>query len=226
MKLFGKIGTTDRGATMVEYGLIVGVISLLSLSAMTLLGDSTAGSFDKVTAALDDGSTSTPAESGSEGSSGGGSGGSAATTTTTTMAPTTTTTTAPTTTTTVSPEDTLETGSSSATMTSWSKNKGYWDASVEYGNDWEHDQYLTLLVTEINNKGKTNTITVEDFPVPAGGKATFNHADNDLKKKKWGYTGVVEVKIEVVSVTTMNQSSEEVSYEVSGEVTTIDAPTP
>lgn len=217
---------------MVEYGLIVGVISLMSLSAMTLLGDRTSDSFDKVAAALDDGSATAPVESGSEGGTGGGPGDSATTTTTapsatttTTMAPTTTTT-APTTTTTISPEGTLEAGSSSATVTSWKKNKGYWDASVDYSNDWEYDQHLTLLVTEIDHKGNTKTITVEDFPVPAGGKATFNHADNLLRKKKGGYTGVVEVKIEVVQITTMNQGFDEVSYDVTGEVTTIEAPTP
>jgi Flp pilus assembly pilin Flp len=240
MRFLARIGNTDRGATMVEYGLIVGVISLMSLSAVTLVGETTSDSFDKVTVALDDGSTSTSVDSGSEASSGDSNNGvttttTAPTTTTTTLPPTTTTTTtlpptttttAPTTTTTISPEGTLETGSTSATLTSWKKNKGSWDASVEYSNDWEYDQYLTLLVTEIDHTGNTKTITVEDFPVPAGGKTTFNHADNSLRKKKSGYTGVVEVKIEVVGVTIMNQGLDEMSYDVEGDTVTIDAPTP
>jgi Flp pilus assembly pilin Flp len=230
MRFLARIGNTDRGATMVEYGLIVGVISLMSLSAVTLVGETTSDSFDKVTVALDDGSTSTSVDSGSEASSGDSNNGvtttTTAPTTTTTTLPPTTTTTAPTTTTTISPEGTLETGSTSATLTSWKKNKGSWDASVEYSNDWEYDQYLTLLVTEIDHTGNTKTITVEDFPVPAGGKTTFNHADNSLRKKKSGYTGVVEVKIEVVGVTIMNQGLDEMSYDVEGDTVTIDAPTP
>jgi Flp pilus assembly pilin Flp len=216
---------------MVEYGLIVGVISLMSLSAVTLVGDTTSDSFDKVTVALDDGTTSTAVDTGSEGSSGGSNDPATTTTTTaptttTTTLPPTTTTTAPSTTTTISPEGTLETGSTSATLTSWKKNKGSWDASVEYSNAWEYDQYLTLLVTEIDHKGNTKTITVEDFPVPAGGKTTFNHADNSLTKNKSGYTGVVEVKIEVVGVTTTNQGLDEMTYDVEGDAVTIDAPTP
>jgi Flp pilus assembly pilin Flp len=223
MRFLARIGNADRGATMVEYGLIVGVISLMSLSAVTLVGETTGDSFDKVTVALGDGTTSTSVDTGSEGGSGGSSD---PTTTTTTTLPPTTTTTAPTTTTTISPEGSLETGSTSATLTSWKKNKGSWDASVEYSNHWEYDQYLTLLVTEIDQEGNTKTITVEHFPVPAGGKTTFNHADNSLRKKTSGYTGVVEVKIEVVGVMTMNQGLDEMSYDVEGDMVTIDAPTP
>ncbi|MGD2101719.1 MAG: Flp family type IVb pilin [Acidimicrobiia bacterium] len=222
----------DRGATMVEYGLIVGVISLMSLSAVTLLGDSTGESFDQVTEALDNGSAGGSGGSGGEDDGSGGNGGSGATTTTTTPSTTTTTaaptttTTAPTTTTTISPNGTLKTGSASATLTSWKRNKGDWTASVEYSNDWEYDQYLTLVITETNHKGQTKTITVEDFRVPAGGSATFDHEDNDLRKWRKDYTGVLEVEVEVVSVTTTNQNSDEVTYDVEGETAKISAPTP
>lgn len=217
---------------MVEYSLIVGVISLMSLSTVTLLGDSTGDSFDQVTESLDNGSGGGSGGSGGEDEGSGGNGGSGATTTTTTPPTTTTTaaptttTTAPTTTTTVSPKGTLETGSTSATLTSWKRNKGDWTASVEYSNDWEYDQYLTIVITETNHKGQTNTITVEDFLVPAGGSATFDHEDNAFRKKRNGYTGVLEVEFEVVAVTTTNQNSDEVTYEVDGETAKVSAPTP
>ena len=216
---------------MVEYGLIVSVISLMSLSAVTLLGDTTGESFDNVTEALENGSAGASGESETVVTEPGG-GGTGATTTTTTPATTTTTalatttTVAPTTTTTVSPEGTLETGATAATLTSWKRRKGEWTASVGYTNDWEYDQYLTIVVTEIDHKGGTTTVTVEDFRVPAGGGATFDHVGNDLRKKKNGYQGVVDVSIEVVSVTTTSQSLDEVTYEVSGDAVTVSAPTP
>jgi len=55
---------------MVEYGLIVAVISLMALSAVTLVGDSTADTFTTVAAELD-GQSSNPGSSGNESDSDG-----------------------------------------------------------------------------------------------------------------------------------------------------------
>lgn len=222
---------------MVEYGLIVGVISLLSLSTVTLLGESTGDSFDEVTTALDDGSGGGGVvDAGGESTGGGGSTDSGATTTTTTPSTTTTTAPAPTTTSTtpaattttiaVSPKGTVETGATSATLTTWKKNKGDWTASVEYSNDWNQDQYLTLRITEVDHTGKTTATLVDGFLVPAGGHATFDHVGNAITKKRGKLTGVVEVKVEVVSITTTDGDSQVLTYEVTGEVATVSAPTP
>lgn len=222
---------------MVEYGLIVGVISLMSLSAVTLLGDTTGESFDAVTEALDNSANGEAAESsgGESSQGGGGDTGSGATTTTTappttttTMPPTTTTTAppAPTTTTAPDPQGTVEAGSTSATVDSWKRNRGDWTASVEYSNEFGQDQYLTLVVTATDDKGRTTTTTVHGFVVPAGGTATFDHGGNDLRKKRSGYTGVLEVEIEVVSITTTDGNSQEVTYQVDDQVSTVSAPTP
>lgn len=229
---------------MVEYGLIVGVVSLMSLSAVTLLGDSTSESFDKVTTGLDQGSAGTVVQSGGsvdQGGSGGSGSGATTTTlppaTTTTTAPTTTTTTAPTTTTTApttttttaptaSPEGSVATGDTSATLTSWKGNHGEWTASVDYTNEWAQDQYLTLKITQIDDDGNTTTKTVEGFPVPAASNARFDYEGNSIKQKRSGITGVISVTVEVTSITTTDESSQPVTYPVSGQVATIGAPTP
>lgn len=231
---------------MVEYGLIVGVVSLMSLSAVTLLGDNTSESFDKVTTALDQGSAGTVVQSGGSidqgGSGGGGSGATTTTTlppaTTTTTAPTTTTTTAPTTTSTTTPATTtttaptagpdgsVATGDVSSKLTSWKGNHGEWTASVNYSNEWGQDQYLTLKITQIDDEGNTTTHTVDGFPVPAGSNARFDYEGNSIKQKRGGITGVVSVTVEVTSVTTTDESLQPVTYPVSGQVATIGAPTP
>lgn len=230
---------------MVEYGLIVGVVSLMSLSAVTLLGDSTSESFDKVTTALDQGSAGTVVQSGGSidqgGSGGSGSGATTTTTlppaTTTTTAPTTTTTTAPTTTTTIAPttttttptsnpDGTVTTGDTSAEITSWKGNHGEWTASVDYANEWDQAQYLTLKITQVDDEGNTTVHTVEGFPVPAASNARFDYEGNSIRQKKGEVTGVITVTVEVTSITTTDQSSQPVTYPVSGQVATIGAPTP
>jgi Flp pilus assembly pilin Flp len=231
---------------MVEYGLIVGVVSLMSLSAVTLLGDNTSESFDKVTTALDQGSAGTVVQSGGSidqgGSGGGGSGATTTTTlppaTTTTTEPTTTTTTAPTTTSTTTPatttttaptagpEGSVATGDVSSTLTSWKGNHGEWTASVDYSNEWGQDQYLTLKITQVDDEGNTTTHTVDGFPVPAGSNARFDYEGNSIKQRRGGITGVVSVTVEVTSVTTTDEGSQPVTYPVSGQVATIGAPTP
>ena len=220
---------------MVEYGLIVGVISLMSLSAVTLMGDATGESFDKVTVAIenDSGGGSVESSSGGSGDQGGGGDTGSATTTTTTPAtttttPETTTTTAPETTTTTmaNPEGTVQSGSTSSSLDSWDRGRGEWTASVEYSNDFSQDQYLTLVITETDDKGRTTTTTVTGFLVPAGSTATYDHAGNSLREQRNGYKGVLEVQVEVVSATTANGDQGDVTYQVSNQVSTISAPTP
>ena len=45
MKSFAKC---RRGATAIEYGLIAGMVSVVMLTALTLVGESTAGLYDSI----------------------------------------------------------------------------------------------------------------------------------------------------------------------------------
>ncbi len=248
MRFFGKADHSDRGASIVEYALIVGVISLMSLSAVTLLGERTETAFTDTATALDapGGGVKVPGGSGGSGGSGdAGSGGSGSTTTTmpatttttlppttttTTLPPTTTTTMPPTTTTTAAPKpasDSITAGSSQSSLTSWKETgnggHGDWTASVSYTNKWGADQYLTLQITRIDESGNATTVTVPSVKVPAGSSATYNDTGNALSQNKKGTSGVLEVRVEVVSITT-GTGSQQVTYPGSGEIVKVSAP--
>lgn len=80
MKTFMTRIQDDRGAGIIEYGLIVGVISLLSLTAVTLVGDETSETFTTVAEAIENppgsegGSVHSGSGAGGEGASDAGSG--------------------------------------------------------------------------------------------------------------------------------------------------------
>jgi pilus assembly protein Flp/PilA len=46
--LRARFGTDDRGASLVEYALLVALIAIVCVAAMTLLGDSSSSKFDEV----------------------------------------------------------------------------------------------------------------------------------------------------------------------------------
>ena len=188
MKLFNTFPQRDRGATMVEYSLLVAVISMISFSAVTLVGDSTEDAFTEAAAGLDHvsgGGGSVESNAGDPSDGAGGDGGTATTTTTTPPSPTTTQP-PPTTTTTQAPtfdaETDLTVEGATSELTSWQTTKkggkGDWKASFGYSNDWGSDQYLTFEVTYVDHKGKTTSGTVTDFLVPTGGSSTFDVEGN------------------------------------------------
>jgi Flp pilus assembly pilin Flp len=234
----------DRGASLVEYGLIVAVISLLSLSAVTLVGDKTATTFDGVTEALEESHNGGPVGgdlgTDPDDDSGGSGGGDTEETTTTTTVEETTTTTVPveeTTTTTAAEEEeeeappgsTAQPTATASDFTWWNVTKnggnGEWVASVSFANDWIRHQYLKLEVTEIDHKGNKTTTTVNSFYVPAGGSTTFAHWANDLTDNKGRITGVVEVQVKVISITTADENWQPVTYpQTDGPISTVDAP--
>ncbi|MGD2059264.1 MAG: hypothetical protein PVF87_00225 [Acidimicrobiia bacterium] len=114
MKFFRNVFSSDRGTSMVEYGLIVSVISMLSVSAVTLLGDNTEETFTEVAEAIDQAGAGGAGGEAVQSSNGGSSGGGATTSTTT---PATTTTTAPSTTTTTAAPATTTTVPATTTTT-------------------------------------------------------------------------------------------------------------
>jgi Flp pilus assembly pilin Flp len=94
----------DRGATLVEYALLVGLIAIVAIGALTVLGRNSSDQVDEVAAKID----TEPGDDGGDGGGDGGGGGGGATTTTgvgptTTVAPLPTTTTTPPTTATTAP---------------------------------------------------------------------------------------------------------------------------
>ena len=229
----------DRGASMVEYGLLVAVIALVALSAVTLLGDKTDETFTTIAGSLEDnGSALAPGNSGNESDQNGGDqnggdqngqqgendddegadGGSnddanggdqdqdqdqeaeeeeeeAE----------------------AQPAGPNATGTSSA-LYWWDSNatKGQWKADVSYRNDTNRHQYLTLEVTQIDDKGKTTKSTVTGFYVGAGSSSTYTLWSNDINKNNKNVKGVVEVQVKVLSVLTSDENWQTYSYPVNG----------
>jgi pilus assembly protein Flp/PilA len=50
--LEGRLGTKDRGATAVEYGLLVGLIAVVIIAGVTLLGNNLLALFNGVAAQI------------------------------------------------------------------------------------------------------------------------------------------------------------------------------
>lgn len=57
-----EIRQTDRGASLVEYALLVLLIAVGGLSAVSLMGETTSDSFEEAATALDDSTAATEAE--------------------------------------------------------------------------------------------------------------------------------------------------------------------
>ena len=112
----------------------------------------------------------------------------------------------------------------------WNNTKqggyGAWKATVQYQNDHNRHQYLTLEIARTNDKGKTTTGRVNGFYVPASGTATYDLWDNNLQLHNGKATGVVSVEVRVVSVTTADENWQPVTYPQYNNSTTVDAPRP
>ena len=52
MKFFSKLIRDEQGATAIEYGLIAALIAVAAITAMTSLGTSLSGTFNKVSGEL------------------------------------------------------------------------------------------------------------------------------------------------------------------------------
>lgn len=52
LKSVARFGRDENGATAIEYGIIVGLISVVIVGAATLIGDDLIAAFNKVAAAL------------------------------------------------------------------------------------------------------------------------------------------------------------------------------
>jgi pilus assembly protein Flp/PilA len=53
-KFHAVLGTREKGATAVEYGLMVALIAVVIIAAVTLLGDNLASMFDAVSGEVED----------------------------------------------------------------------------------------------------------------------------------------------------------------------------
>lgn len=248
-RLFGHNTALDRGATMVEYGLIVGVVALMSLSAVTLVGERTEQTFDEVSGALDgDGTTVAPVDDDQDGDADDdGSDGEQNEDPTPPPSddpnppeeedenpsapgenedPEDE----------VQPEDTEqitppEVSGSAASTDGWTWHRGRhrtdWDANVSYANSTGQAQNLTLLVTMVDENGNT-TEKVEAFEVPANGSATFTQEGNPYDVNNGGNneSGTVRVDVQVVSMTTTGSDGQSQTVEVDQDPVSVEAPTP
>jgi pilus assembly protein Flp/PilA len=201
---FNRFAGSDRGASMVEYGLMVALVALIAIPAVAMVGHETEDTFNNVAESLaageggDNGDESPapgdddepPADPGSE----------------------------------------AVVASTNSSFFWWNSSKnggeGAWKATVIYQNDHNRHQYLALEITRTDDKGKTTTSTVKEFYVPANGKATYELWDNSLKLNNDKTTGVVSVEVKVVSVTTADEKWQSVTYPQYGKPTTVDAPKP
>jgi pilus assembly protein Flp/PilA len=52
MRFFGKLLRDDSGATAIEYGLIAALISVVIITAVTLVGSQLSGVFNSIATAL------------------------------------------------------------------------------------------------------------------------------------------------------------------------------
>ncbi|MGA7098322.1 MAG: Flp family type IVb pilin [Acidimicrobiia bacterium] len=233
----------ERGASMVEYGLLVALIAIVGLASISMVGDKTDDQFTTIAQGLNSpdggGSSELSGQSGEDqgGGGSGGSGGEATTTTTTTTPPPTTTTMPPTTTTTIAPTTTTTvavqpstptTAGTSSELYEWNSSKkggeGVWKASVTYQNDWSQSQYLTLEVTKTDDEGKTETLVIKDFLVPATSNATLALDGNEIAVKNKKTSGVLTVDVKVTSIRTTDQNGTTVTYPAEGLVGSMSAP--
>lgn len=125
------------------------------------------------------------------------------------------------------PEETPSLGSGGSSELYWwdtQSTKGQWKASVSYQNTTNRHQYLTLEVTQIDDKGKKTTTTVKNFYVGAGSSSTYTHWSNDINQHQKKVSGVLEVQVEVVSITTSDQNWKSYSYDVSDKAASVAAP--
>ncbi len=228
---------------MVEYGLLVALIAIVGLASISMVGDKTDDQFTTIAQGLsspDGGGSSELSGQSGEDQGGGGSGGSGGGATTTTTTPPTTTSTVPatTTTTTTVPETTTTTSAvppsspttagTSSELYEWNSTKhggnGEWKASVTYQNDWSQPQYLTLEVTKTDETGKTETLVVKDFLVPATANATLALDGNEITVNNKKTSGVVTVDVRVTSIRTTDQNGTTVTYPAEGLTGTVSAP--
>lgn len=242
MKAFlNRFVGSDRGASMVEYGLMVALVAVLAVPAISMVGHETEDTFNTVAESLAAGDgggsgdeASAPGDDGDSPAPGGDDDAPAPGDDDDSPAP-------------GDDDDSPAPGddddspaadpgseavvsSTNSSFDKWTKTKhggeGAWRSVVEYQNDHKRHQYLTLEITRTDHKGKTTTSRVNGFEVPADGKATYELGDNNLKLHKGKTTGVVSVEVKVVSVTTADETGQSVTYPQDNNSTTVEAPKP
>jgi len=118
----------------------------------------------------------------------------------------------------------------SANLTWWNGNKdtgnGAWQASVSYENATDRHQYMKLEVTRVDDKGKVTTTIIDSFYVPANGSSTFSHWDNQFRAQQGKFSGVIEVQVKVLTITTSDKDWQPFSYPVEDRPVKVLPPSP
>lgn len=117
-----------------------------------------------------------------------------------------------------------------ASYSSWETRKGgggdgAWDASVTFYNAATTDQVLTLEVNAVDEKGKKTTTSVE-LTIAAGSEAVYESVGNEVSIRGNGknFKGVVAVEVRLVSVTAATDSGEIQVQELDDPPVVIEAP--
>lgn len=115
----------------------------------------------------------------------------------------------------------------SAEFTEWKGNQGTWSALVTFANDWDHDQELTVEVTPMDSQSGAQPTTTLTAKVASGVQSILALEDHQLSRKGKDFNGIVAVEVRVVSVTTNDAGGQPVTYTFDEEPsTTVDHPTP
>ncbi len=128
------------------------------------------------------------------------------------------------------PGSSVDSTDTSAGFYWWNDTKkggeGAWKGSSSYSNDYNRHQYLTLEVTRTMADGSTETETVNSFYIPANGTADYTVWNNELSTNKKGKvkSGVVSIEITVTKIKTSDENWNDVTYDTTGPITTIEAP--
>ncbi len=229
----------DRGASMVEYALLVSLISVVSVTAVAMVGHRTEETFDNMAVAL---GSEAPTGQGEEAGPGSGPGAG-------------------------NPDDydpdypgdpdpddpdnpddpgqggdetgdpagndptgqgsKVEILDTSAELTEWRGNQGTWSALVTFANDWDHDQELTVEVTPMDSESGAQPTTTLTVKVASRAQSILALEDHQLSRKGKDFNGIVAVEVRVVSVTTNDADGQPMTYTFDEEPsTTVDHPTP
>lgn len=236
-----SLGAGERGASLVEYSLLLVLVALVALAAVAALGDGTRGEFDAVAAELSGtepggGQAQVPDESAGEEAApadvdnGGEQGDESAQPGDQSAQPGGETdgsgdpVEVP-----AEPGSEVEATAGDSDWYWWDDrtDKGAWVGTISFDNEWKRHQYLTIEVTKTTANGKTIKETIRNFYVPANGSSDLQIWENDFTSNKHGTAqgnSVVSIEVTVTKIETSDENWQSKSFGTSGPTIGVVAP--
>ena len=219
----------DRGAGVVEYGLLLGIFMIAVVGTLKWVQGQGTSALDRQSGNLDyavnDGGSPTTASTSTSTSTSTTT--TSSTSTTTSTAPpassTTTTTAAPTTTSTTTPTGsgmTALTATAKPTVDWWNGKDGAWLDNVTFNYGWKNGATITVQVTRNYGNNKTATST-ESVYIGSGSSTPYLSANAFSNSQA---SDVVSVDLVVISIKTQDDKWQEQTFLVASPKLHIDAP--